>query len=189
MENKYLTTASATNNETDVITYGKKSTGIVAQSLGGGGGNGGFNVSAGASGGGAGAFAISVGLGGKGESGGSGGDVTTNLKSNVSTHGEESKAVFVQSLGGGGGNGGFNVSAFGTGAGIGSGGLTVGLGGEGAGGGKGGDVDATYQGQISTKGKNQAASLHSHSAVVVAQEALMSLLQEVVLEQAVAQSK
>ena len=148
-----LETRTEANTATEITTYGNKSTGIVAQSVGGGGGSGGFDVSAGASGGGVGGVAMSISLGGKGTSGGSGGSVTTNLKSNVSTSGEKSTGVLVQSLGGGGGNGGFSVSAFGTGAGVGSGGLVLGIGGKGASGGTGGIVNSVYDGDITTGGK------------------------------------
>ena len=61
------------------------SSGLLAQSVGGGGGNGGFNVSASAAFGGKGAAGVSVGLGGDG---GTGNDSTTQLLASgvISTH-------------------------------------------------------------------------------------------------------
>ena len=85
----------------------------MVQSLGGGGGNGGVNVSgsAGLSGGPTGgAGSASVGLGGSGGSGGGSAKVTSTIDAVVTTLGNESPGVVVQSLGGGGGNGGVNVS-------------------------------------------------------------------------------
>ena len=155
-----------------VITSGSNSTGIVAQSLGGGGGNGGFNVSASLAGGGGGSGAISVGLGGKGGTGGVGKEVYARLASSVTTssvllaasvdpvtgaiipahYATDATGILVQSVGGGGGNGGFNVSGSLSGSGIGGAGIAVGLGGNGGTGGLGGNVDAGSTGQIVTHG-------------------------------------
>ena len=145
------TSGSQFTNST-IKTYGKQSTGVVAQSLGGGGGSGGFNVSGGAAGSGTAAIGVSIGLGGDGASGGSGGGVTTNINSNISTFGTDSTGLLAQSLGGGGGNGGFNVTGSIGVAGIGAGGINVGLGGKGSGGGVGGTVNAVQSGAIATEG-------------------------------------
>ncbi len=160
------------NTSGSVLTRGSNSTGIVAQSLGGGGGNGGFNVSASLAGGGGGTGAISVGLGGSGGTGGVGKDVYARLASSVTTssvllaasvdpvtgaiipahYATDSTGILVQSVGGGGGNGGFNVSGSLSGSGIGGAGIAVGLGGNGGSGGLGGNVDAGSTGQIVTRG-------------------------------------
>ena len=124
-----------------IYTEGHLSTGFVAQSIGGGGGNGGFNVS-GAVAGGIGAAAVSVGLGGNGGSGGTGGRVDAFAGDTIETQGMLSGGFVAQSIGGGGGNGGFNVSGSIAG-GLGAGAINVGLGGTGAGGGNGGVVNAT----------------------------------------------
>src|SRR5207302_5154519 len=78
-----------------------------AQRVGGGGGGGGFSV--------AGTFNVegigaAIGIGGKGGSGGNSSDVTLMNGGNVLTIGRDSHGVFAQSVGGGGGSGGFSVA-------------------------------------------------------------------------------
>ncbi len=87
-------------------TLGNNSNGILAQSIGGGGGNGGFSggLSASTDGG---AFTASV--GGFGAGGGSASTVDVISYNNILTKGSDSNGVLAQSLGGGGGNGGFSV--------------------------------------------------------------------------------
>ena len=165
-----------------ITTQGANSTGILIQSVGGGGGNGGYAISAGAAVGAVGAGAVNVGLGGKGGGGGNGGNVTADLQSNVETssvqiaraldpvtgqeipahYAENATGVLVQSVGGGGGNGGFSVASGVALAGDGSGAVSVGLGGKGATGGTGGTVNVTSTGTISTKG-NKSAGLVAQS--------------------------
>lgn len=88
-----------------VTTHLKDSTGIMAQSIGGGGGNGGASISGG--------LVTSVSVGGSGGNGGTAGSATAVVidGSNVTTHGDNSHAVMAQSVGGGGGNGGFAATA------------------------------------------------------------------------------
>ena len=93
-----------------VITQGDQSTGVIAQSLGGGGGNGSINVTGIISAATAGTGTLSVGVGGFGGSGGAGGAATATIDGLVQTSGMQSMGALVQSLGGGGGNGGLNVS-------------------------------------------------------------------------------
>ena len=145
-----------------VSTGGNYSAGIVAQSIGGGGGNGGYSVAASLSGAGVGSGAVSVGLGGKAGSGGDGKGVFARLASSVRTDGTDSTGILVQSVGGGGGNGGFNVSGALSGAGVGSGGIAVGLGGNGGAGGLGGNVDASSAGTIYT-GLDRSAAFIAQS--------------------------
>jgi hypothetical protein len=134
----------------NVTTTRDRSGGVLVQSIGGGGGNGGFNVSASIAGAGAAAGSIGVGLGGEGSGGGSGGVVNANITGNVSTGGEQSSGVVVQSIGGSGGNGGFNISAAASGAGIGSGSIAVGLGGDGGAGATSSQVTARVSGSVMT---------------------------------------
>lgn len=126
-----------------IATTGDRSSGIVAQSIGGGGGNGGMavagSISAGAS--------ASVGIGGAGGKGGSASDVTVDVESGVIlTEGVSSYGIFAQSVGGGGGSGGLSVAAS---ASIG-GNLNVALGGAGGDGGTGGTVDVSNAASIET---------------------------------------
>ncbi len=143
----------------DVRTEGARSTAVVIQSIGGGGGNGGFNVTAGVAAAGAGAGSIGVGLGGNGDTGGNGGVVEGQVAGNVTTVSEGSGGVVFQSIGGGGGNGGFNVTAGVAGAGAGGGAVTVGLGGDGSGGGIGQSVTGRVTGTVSTGGADSTAVL------------------------------
>ena len=109
---------------------GHNSAGVVAQSLGGGGGNGGFNVTAGVAGSGKVAGSVGIGLGGDGAKGGnSESAVNLDMIGNITTSGDYAGGLIAQSVGGGGGNGGFNVTATINGAGVASGGVAVGLGG------------------------------------------------------------
>jgi hypothetical protein len=110
--------------------------GILAQSIGGGGGNGANS---------AGAF---VSVGGQGGAGGNGNLVTvTNAASGaISTVGDFAAGVIAQSIGGGGGNGGFAVEI----------GLVAGaaIGGVGGNGGNGGTVLASNLGTIAAGGQS-----------------------------------
>ena len=91
-----------------LITSGTDSSGIRAQSIGGGGGNGGVAVSAGAGVG----ITANIALGGNGAEGGVGGAVNVKAQSGaIETSGDLSTGVLAQSIGGGGGNGGITVAA------------------------------------------------------------------------------
>ena len=135
-----------------ISTHGENATGFTAQSIGGGGGNGGFNVSGSLNGAGVGAGSVNVGLGGSGAGAGNAGSVTASATENIATSGNSSSGFIAQSIGGGGGNGGFNVSGAIAGAGKGSGAVTVGLGGEGGAAGNAGTVQATVEGNVTTRG-------------------------------------
>ncbi|WP_323760504.1 autotransporter outer membrane beta-barrel domain-containing protein [Maricaulis sp.] len=141
----------------DVFTMGHEASGIVLSSAGGGGGSGGFNVTGGiavtAEKGLAGN--IGVGVGGFGGGGGRAGDVLGRVNSSIYTYGHESAGLLTQSLAGGGGNGGFNVTggiSLSGGASTGAGVLGVGVGGFGGDGGDSGAVDLIYEGDIATRG-------------------------------------
>ena len=137
-----------------IQTQGDNSGGILAQSLGGGGGNGGFNVTAAIAGAGTGAAGVAVGLGGDGDGGGDAGRVEADASGTILTEGDNSAAFTAQSIGGGGGNGGFNVTVGASGGGTGSGAVSVGLGGNGDGGGMAGDVFASTSETVVTLGDN-----------------------------------
>lgn len=144
----------------DVSTSEESSTAILVQSVGGGGGNGGYSVSGSAAGSGAASGGVSVALGGEAGTGSTGGSVFATSSGSLSTDGNNSAAFVAQSIGGGGGNGGFAVSGSAAGGGIGSGAITVGLGGTAGGGGAGGLVHAmTETGTISTDGDNSIGFL------------------------------
>jgi len=148
-------------NSGSITTKSEGSIGVFAQSIGGGGGNGG------------GAYAIGVGaslaIGGDGKPGGDGGLVLYNQTEDffdtptpgpgvdinalefatILTGGDRAHGIQVQSVGGGGGNGGFAFSGTAPFAGISA---SFALGGSG---GKGGDGDQVYvneKGLVSTGG-------------------------------------
>jgi hypothetical protein len=144
----------------NILTTGDSSAGILAQSVGGGGGNGGFAVALsgsipvlGVSG------AASVALGGHGGAGGAADEARADSIGNIATFGEQSDGILVQSVGGGGGNGGFVISGAFTG---GQGGAAVALGGTGAAGNTGGAAVLNSLGNIETHGK-QSVGLLSQS--------------------------
>ncbi|MFZ5677118.1 MAG: hypothetical protein ACOZAM_29505 [Pseudomonadota bacterium] len=137
----------------NITTAGKSSTGFIAQSIGGGGGNGGFNVSGGISAAGEGAVAVSVGVGGMGGGGGNAEAVTATITGDIKTGGERSQGVIVQSIGGGGGNGAFNVTGTASFSQKLAGAVGIGVGGFGGGGGDARKVTSTLTGDIETKGK------------------------------------
>ncbi|WP_280945045.1 autotransporter outer membrane beta-barrel domain-containing protein [Mesorhizobium loti] len=119
-----------------VHTHGSSAVGILAQSVGGGGGNGGGSISAG--------VFVSVGIGGSGGAAGAGQQVNYNIANvNVTTDGTDSAGIIAQSIGGGGGNGGFAIGAATL--------ATIGVGGSGAAGGGANKVDMTTGGIVETK--------------------------------------
>ena len=131
------------SNSGVVTTAGHFADAITVQSIGGGGGKGGgaFVLPAG----------ISVTIGGTGGDGGNGGAVLYTdggrAGRTISTEGVGSRGVFLQSVGGGGGVGGYAASAGVTPV------VNVNLGGEGGAGGNGGTVQyLNGTANISTKG-------------------------------------
>ena len=138
-------------------TTGDRSTGLVAQSIGGAGGNGGFNISGVVSGSGSGTGGVAVGVGGAGGAGGQGGLVTATFNGTAVTRGDDADAVLMQSVGGGGGNGGMNTSGVIVGSGGGSGAVAGGGGGQGGDAGNAGEVVATVNGSLGTEGDRSNA--------------------------------
>ena len=144
------------NSVGDIMTQGNMSDGIFAQSVGGGGGNGGFSAALAATGG---SFGGAVAIGGSGSGGGNGDHVIVNSEGNINTSGQQSSGIFAQSVGGGGGNGGFAGSGALTFGGVSA---AVGLGGNGSTGGDGSLVDVTSIGNITTTG-DQASAIIAQS--------------------------
>jgi uncharacterized protein with beta-barrel porin domain len=134
------------DNEGQVQTSGANAQAIFAQSVGGGGGNGG-----GASSGGA-LFGVNTSsgvwdLGGAGGAAGNGGfvAVTNHSGATIAAAGDQSVAIFAQSIGGGGGNG----SAFGN--------VLIHSGGSSGANGNGGAVNVVNNGSIILTGNNSLA--------------------------------
>lgn len=128
-----ITVASANNPQTD-------SQGILAQSVGGGGGTGGGDP-----------YGIIKEIGGTGGVAASGGQVTVNLGTLISTHGDRSAGILAQSVGGGGGTGG-DAKGVGT---I----FDLAIGGSGSGGGGGGTLAVASSGTVQTSGEQSPGML------------------------------
>jgi len=114
----------------NILTFGDYSHGILAEAIGGGGGASGIGVGL-------------VGSTGAGGAGVDGGTVTLDLGSNIATHGTDSHAIFAQSVGGGGGSAGAAIGL-------------VALGDDGGASGDGGSVDVTSSGLIFTAGRGSS---------------------------------
>ena len=136
-----------------VLTTGDSSTGVLAQSVGGGGGNGGLNVSGALSIAKDSTAAAALGVGGFGGGPGDGELVTLTRIGSTVTTGANSDGVVAQSIGGGGGNGGMNISGALSGSTSGTAfSAALGLGGFGGGGGDGRNVFANVTGDVSATG-------------------------------------
>ncbi|WP_152523470.1 autotransporter outer membrane beta-barrel domain-containing protein [Sphingobium baderi] len=139
------------SNTGQIHAAGDNSAGIFAQSVGGGGGAGGFSLAA--SGG---MSSLSISLGGSGGAGGDGGAirVTNAADATIVADGLLSYGVFAQSVGGGGGKGGFAVDGSLAAAGSVSSNLGAG---SGAGGGDGGRIDTDNGGNVLANGAGSVA--------------------------------
>ena len=148
---------SSIQGATSISTMGDFSSGIYAQSVGGGGGSGGSSTSLNAT---AGSTAVGAQAtnGGSGSGGGDGGSVEVNSTRNVIlTKGFTSYGIYAQSLGGGGGSGGDSISGSLT-AGSTSISAGVNIGGSGASGGDASSVSVNSEdGRIKTLGDTSAA--------------------------------
>ncbi|MGN6489802.1 MAG: hypothetical protein ACTHLT_18540, partial [Devosia sp.] len=139
----------------DLRTTGNFSSGILAQSVGGGGGTGGFSVAANAT---LKAPAATSEIGGDGGNGGESGTVTvSNITGTITTTGEQSHGIVAQSIAGGGGTGGFSI---GLGFSLNSDTITNSVGGNGGLGGKAGDVIVTNASTIDTGGDGHGVASH-----------------------------
>lgn len=147
------------SGDVSVQTGGVRSEGILLQSLGGGGGNGGLSVSFAGAAASAGAGAFALGIGGDGGKGGDGGAVTAASGGQILTLADFATGFLAQSVGGGGGNGAFSVTLAAAGSGGAAGSVAVGLGGSGGDGGNGNIVNATFNGNIETRGNQAGGAL------------------------------
>jgi len=138
-----------------IRTFGDNSTGLLAQSVGGGGGNAGMNLTFAATRGSGvnNPVAAVISVGGSGADAGNGDTVTVRHNGDIVTDGDASDGLFAQSVGGGGGNGSFN---FGRGLMSDANALTMAVGGSGGAAGSGGDVSVNHTGTIVTAGYNSA---------------------------------
>jgi len=153
------------NNRGRIETYGNKSHGIFAQSVGGGGGNGATAVAVSVdptivSGAASMSNLLSIGVGGSGGDGANGGDVTVNHSGSIATFGDSTYGIFAQSVGGGGGTSSFSFSSpFWMAADM---LIPVIIGSDGSSNGTGGKVTVNSDGDIVTSGANSGA-LYSQS--------------------------
>lgn len=134
-----------------IATKGAGAIGIIGQSVGGGGGSGGDASASSSTKNGAYSLSASVAHGGQGEGGGNGGDSTAINKGLIFTSGESADGMLVQSIGGGGGNGGAGDAKSSAGADK-SLVMSLGMGGDAGKGGQSGNVYATNDGSIATLG-------------------------------------
>jgi len=149
-------------NSGDIETLRRFSFGLLAQSIGGGGGTGGFSGNLNAAILGSKTFGLGVSLGGEGGPGSNGNTVEVVNSGLIITRGDDSHGLVAQSIGGGGGNGGFAIAGSFSGPNEGlSGALNpkLALGGEGGNGGDGGVVDVDNSGRIATFGQRSIALL------------------------------
>ncbi len=141
-----------------VSTIGAGSSGIVAQSIGGGGGIGGdASASSSALDGGY-NLAVSLAFGGKGSNAGNGGDAAAVNNGLVLTTGESADGMIVQSIGGGGGDGGGGDAKSSASADK-SVSVSIAMGGASGGGGDGANVTATNTGSILSLGDGAVGML------------------------------
>ena len=141
-----------------LVTMGADAYGMVAQSIGGGGGFGGGGDATATAGTAKGSFSADISVGGKGGTGGHGYLARGDNEGGITTGGDGSDGMFVQSVGGGGGAGGGGVgTASGDNLSI-----SVGVGGNGGDGGDGGEATAVNGGAIVTRGTD-AAGLFAQS--------------------------
>ncbi|WP_233238605.1 hypothetical protein [Bordetella sp. LUAb4] len=126
----------------DIATTGDHSPAVSLQSIGGGGGFGGDANATG--------VIAAIAIGGSGGAAGDGAEVQLGSAGKISTQGDGSSGVLLQSIGGGGGNAG-SATAVGVGVGL---DVTVATGGQGGSGGSGGMVVLSQgrRGSISTLG-------------------------------------
>ena len=134
-------------NQGRIATTGQFSDAIMVQSIGGGGGNATTGNAQSKSAAGKVSVSLSVGLGATGGDGGAGGFAAAGNVGTISTSGNDSRGMLVQSIGGGGG-----TSGGGGGTAGGTVGIVIGLGAAGTAGGNGGTVYAWNAGNIVTSG-------------------------------------
>ncbi len=135
-----------------ITTGGDRSRGVFLQSIGGGGGDGGNAVSLSAGG----PVSLSLGFSGSGGGGGRGGIAQYQTgAADIETAGDHAAAIQVQSIGGGGGNAGTDVTAGGV-SGV---NLSLAIGGSGGSGGKADYASIESVSALSTEGDHSVAAL------------------------------
>ena len=139
-------------NDADVRTRGDRSTGVFAQSVGGGGGDGGLSIAGSVLGEELVNPSANVALGGGAGNGGKAGVVTVRNGGDITAFGERSMGIAAQSVGKGGGTGGLAISGRLANPGARTFGLNFSLGGTGGGGGDAGAVAVYNSGAIRTGG-------------------------------------
>lgn len=139
----------AIDNNSIIQTSGAMANGLLAQSVGGGGGAGGYNIGAAD-----GALSGSFSFGGSGGVGGTGGVVGVTNRAAITTAGANADGILAQSIGGGGGAGGYSLSAD-----LGIGTLGLSLGGNGAAGSSGSAVTLVNSGKVTTYAKDSSGIL------------------------------
>ncbi|MGQ9425212.1 hypothetical protein ACXYTJ_06260 [Gilvimarinus sp. F26214L] len=142
-----------------IHTEGDLSDAFLAQSVGGGGGKGGWVLNASVAASEGGSVAAGVGLGGSGGDGGDGAQVDVIYSGDIITAGDNADAWTAQSVGGGGGQGGFNLTGVAASSAGASGSLAFGMGGSGGGGGIGDAVTGALSGDVTTGGDGSDAVL------------------------------
>ncbi|MGI9342010.1 MAG: hypothetical protein ACR2QV_04130, partial [Gammaproteobacteria bacterium] len=147
---------SVTSPSRTITTRQQAAYGIFAQSVGGGGGDGGFSLSA-SLGKTDKSWNGNVSIGGDGAGGGIGGIVTVDAKGSIRTEGAQSHGIVAQSVGGGGGNGGFSASGSIV-RGQNTKSLEVSVGGGGGTGARASAVTVTNAGNVTTRGLMTAAT-------------------------------
>ncbi|MGE0146910.1 MAG: hypothetical protein AB7R87_05955 [Parvibaculaceae bacterium] len=136
----------------DIETFGNRSDGLFAQSIGGGGGNANINVAGGIN---KDATGVNVAIGGGTGEGGIGGEVKVDHTGGITTTSDDSTAIFAQSVGGGGGSARTSTAV----AVKSKNAINIGIGREGGSGGEGGDVTVRSNGTLITKGENSIGIL------------------------------
>ncbi len=151
--------AITATNDAAVTTHSANSAGLLLQSIGGGGGSGGAAASLSGSVGGE--FSADLGLvmGGSGGDGGLAGAVSLAGTGRILTEGDNSGAVILQSIAGGGGNGGRSTHIGVSASGAVSANASAAIGGSGGVGGQAGTLTLTFSGDVETRGANATGLL------------------------------
>ncbi len=132
-----------------ISTAEDHSSGIVAQSTGGGGGHSGIAIASSNSNG----VTLGMALGATGGGGGDAAAVQVTTSGSITTKGALANAIFAESVGGGGGYSGATI----TGDAVSSSNISLSLGASGGAGGDGGEVTVTAKGATSTTGSSSGA--------------------------------
>lgn len=151
---------SLTSSGEALHTFGDGADGIHAQSIGGGGGDAGFGLAlaAGLGGNTSTNVSASLAIGGSGGDGGTGNTISVDSSSRIMTDGDQANGILAQSIGGGGGSGGFAVSGTVTISGN-AGQVGVAIGGKGGTGSVGDTVQVSNAGEVITRGEGSLGIL------------------------------